>query len=583
MKESSLMLTLLIPSRKSPGKDIDVYLRPLIDDLKDLWAKPDVETIDVATCKKFNMRTGKHSRFRGVKIKRNVLVELNWTKRSMFYELEYWSFVTLKHNLDVIHIKKNVLESFLNTLLMNDKSKDTAKARQDLERLGIRSALWLGKNKNEKCSKPQAAYSFTPKDKKSFVSSSKELTYQMGPIFGGPIHPWWMYPFERYIKKLKNHVRNKANPEGSIAKGYVAEEALTFSSHYFRDVTIKFNRLDRNVDFPPTTCQFQVFKSLCKSIDLRSVIRIDYKELKKVTCRDERHTTQNSGICSPGSDGEMYYGQLEQILEFSYLWGFSVVEDDPNVIHVDKSSNLALCTSLNDSVIAALHIYGQSIDVDAPPDVIDVVDEDDDIIDKGYPVPHDLADSTDEDLVNIDIDDGVNMSADVAWGHSGEGGGDDRHPSYEIPTGCGGCLGNRCKGTRKPNLGGRRAGRLYTHKETQNLGLKAIMDKSGLVSIRFEFGNKETLMPLGDHAAHWANYLGELTQFHLRPHKESDHWPQIHTAIQQHLQKLYNGKKAALKERHWVPEEDGTYDMEHIRRGRPTYIFEADWDAQIAF
>ncbi|GKA26168.1 hypothetical protein Tco_0712277 [Tanacetum coccineum] len=57
MKESSFMLTLLIPGPKSSGKDIDVYLRPLIDDLKVLWAKPGVETIDVATGLKFNMRT----------------------------------------------------------------------------------------------------------------------------------------------------------------------------------------------------------------------------------------------------------------------------------------------------------------------------------------------------------------------------------------------------------------------------------------------------------------------------------------------------------------------------------------------
>ncbi|GKB47402.1 hypothetical protein Tco_0898155, partial [Tanacetum coccineum] len=95
--------------------------------------------------------------------------------------------------------------------------------------------------------------------------------------------------------------------------------------------------------------------------------------------RDERRTTQNSGIYSPGLDGEIYYGQLEQILEFSYL-------------------------SLNDLEIAALHIDGQSIDVDAPPDIIDVVDEDDDIIDEKDPIPHDLADSDDEDLVNLDID-----------------------------------------------------------------------------------------------------------------------------------------------------------------------------------
>ncbi|GJU90111.1 hypothetical protein Tco_1302534 [Tanacetum coccineum] len=38
-----------------------------------------------------------------------------------------------------------------------------------------------------------------------------------------------------------------------------------------------------------------------------------------VHSRDERRTTQNSGICSPGPDGEMYYGQLQEIIEFKYL------------------------------------------------------------------------------------------------------------------------------------------------------------------------------------------------------------------------------------------------------------------------
>ncbi|GJT88887.1 hypothetical protein Tco_1070604 [Tanacetum coccineum] len=104
------------------------------------------------------------------------------------------------------------------------------------------------------------------------------------------------------------------------------------------------------------------------------------------------------------------------------------------------------------------------------------------------------------------------MSADVARGHGGDGGGDDRPSSHHIPTSCGGCLGNRGKGTRKPNLGGTRAGRQHTRQETRNLGLKAITDKSGPVSIRFEFGDRETLMPLGEHAAHWANYLGELVR-----------------------------------------------------------------------
>nr|GFC27559.1 hypothetical protein [Tanacetum cinerariifolium] len=72
-----------------------------------------------------------------------------------------------------------------------------------------------------------------------------------------PIRPQWMYPFERYMKKLKGYVRNKAKLEGSIAEGYVAEEAVTFSSHYFRDITTKFNRPGRNVDPPLPTSQFQ--------------------------------------------------------------------------------------------------------------------------------------------------------------------------------------------------------------------------------------------------------------------------------------------------------------------------------------
>ncbi|GJW91023.1 hypothetical protein Tco_0168576 [Tanacetum coccineum] len=55
MKERSFILTLLIPGPKSPGKDIDVYLRPLIEDLKVLWDRKGVETIDVASGQKFNM------------------------------------------------------------------------------------------------------------------------------------------------------------------------------------------------------------------------------------------------------------------------------------------------------------------------------------------------------------------------------------------------------------------------------------------------------------------------------------------------------------------------------------------------
>ncbi|XP_057451963.1 uncharacterized protein LOC130743752 [Lotus japonicus] len=48
MKQPNFILTLLIPSPKGLGIDIDVYLQPLIDDLKDLWDEG-IETYDASS------------------------------------------------------------------------------------------------------------------------------------------------------------------------------------------------------------------------------------------------------------------------------------------------------------------------------------------------------------------------------------------------------------------------------------------------------------------------------------------------------------------------------------------------------
>ena len=41
--------------------------------------------------------------------------------------------------------------------------------------------------------------------------------------------------------------------------------------------------------------------------------------------QDSRRRTQNSGVSVPGTDDNTFYGQLEDILEFTYLNGFSVI------------------------------------------------------------------------------------------------------------------------------------------------------------------------------------------------------------------------------------------------------------------
>lgn len=55
MSKENLILTLLIPGPKQPGNDIDVYLAPLIDDLKELWVNG-VSVYDAFTQSTFNLR-----------------------------------------------------------------------------------------------------------------------------------------------------------------------------------------------------------------------------------------------------------------------------------------------------------------------------------------------------------------------------------------------------------------------------------------------------------------------------------------------------------------------------------------------
>ena len=50
----------------------------------------------------------------------------------------------MRHNLNVMHIEKNICESIIDTLLnVKGKSKDGLKSRMDLEDMKIRNELYL--------------------------------------------------------------------------------------------------------------------------------------------------------------------------------------------------------------------------------------------------------------------------------------------------------------------------------------------------------------------------------------------------------------------------------------------------------
>ena len=75
-------------------------------------------------------------------VKGNPKLPFNWKKRIIFFDLPYWKDNIFRHNLDFLHIKKNVCEKIWGTLLdIKDKAKDHYNSYCDLKEMGIRKAL----------------------------------------------------------------------------------------------------------------------------------------------------------------------------------------------------------------------------------------------------------------------------------------------------------------------------------------------------------------------------------------------------------------------------------------------------------
>jgi hypothetical protein len=275
MKDPFMILSLIIPGRTAPGNDIDVYLRPLVDDLHELWNEG-VTTYDSSTKETFQLHAallwtindfpayanlsgystkGKHAcpvcnkdtmfyrlkygfkecymchrrwlppdhewrqekelfdgteehRLAPEEISRDQLLqqlidvehvqfgkhvgnkrkhrtsddidESNWRKKSIFFQLPYWSTLKLRHNLDVMHIEKNICDSILGTLMnIPGKTKDTANARRDLREMGIRKDLHLQTN-GATTTMPVTAYTLTRNEKNRICEWLKCVKFPNG-------------------------------------------------------------------------------------------------------------------------------------------------------------------------------------------------------------------------------------------------------------------------------------------------------------------------------------------------------------------------------------------------------------------
>ena len=85
----------------------------------------------------------------------------------------------------------------------------------------------------------------------SFFDIMVHLTVHLGreARLGGPVHFRWMYPFKRYMKVLKDFVRNTARPEGCIAECNLAEECIQFCSEFLKKTTNVQESVDRNTEY----------------------------------------------------------------------------------------------------------------------------------------------------------------------------------------------------------------------------------------------------------------------------------------------------------------------------------------------
>ncbi|KAL8110078.1 hypothetical protein AgCh_025983 [Apium graveolens] len=74
----------------------------------------------------------------------------NWVRTSIFWELPYWSTNLIRHNLDVMYVKKNMFDNVFNTAMnVTEKTKENDKACLDLKDICKHPTLELRQSSND--------------------------------------------------------------------------------------------------------------------------------------------------------------------------------------------------------------------------------------------------------------------------------------------------------------------------------------------------------------------------------------------------------------------------------------------------
>ena len=97
----------------------------------------------------------------------------------------------VRHNIDVMHVEKNVSDALLSILMNSCKSKDGLKARKDLEDMVIRSSLHT-QVRGKRTYLPPAVYWLSKEEKKNSAEDYPTSEALMDIVQIYPIVSHWI-------------------------------------------------------------------------------------------------------------------------------------------------------------------------------------------------------------------------------------------------------------------------------------------------------------------------------------------------------------------------------------------------------
>ncbi|WMV34114.1 hypothetical protein MTR67_027499 [Solanum verrucosum] len=187
-------------------------------------------------------------------------------KKSIFFELSYWATNKLRHNLDVMHIEKNICDTLLGTLLdILGKSKDHINSRYDLHDMGIRKELQLVKDYDiGNIHLAKACFSMKPEEKKLFCTVLK---------------------YAKLPKGFDSNISSRVQIEDMKVSGYKSHDAH-FILHYLLQVAVR-KVLPKNVSLVLIRLG-NYFRAICSKVIRKSDLEKMKAEIIDIECELEK-------------------------------------------------------------------------------------------------------------------------------------------------------------------------------------------------------------------------------------------------------------------------------------------------------